>query len=69
METPRKYDAGIKVHAKDKRLNTLSSPYFATVKEIAVAMITAGYSYEDENELGDMAIAVVDKLIEKVGEK
>ncbi|MEM8720155.1 MAG: hypothetical protein AAGE84_12695 [Cyanobacteria bacterium P01_G01_bin.39] len=44
----------------------LLNPYTQTVKEFMLAMIDAGYNYEDNNELCIMAIQATDKLIEKI---
>ena len=53
----------------DPRIKILQDPYTQTIKEFAIAMIQAGYSYEDNSELLSMAQQATDKLIEKAGKK
>lgn len=53
----------------DQRAKIINNPYTQTVKEFMLAMITAGYTYEDNDELTTMAIQATDRLIEKAGEK
>ncbi|MEM7756544.1 MAG: hypothetical protein AAF298_00230 [Cyanobacteria bacterium P01_A01_bin.40] len=72
METSNTYRIETPPQAKiyppsDPRLKILNDPYTQTIKEFAIAMIMAGYTYEDNNELILMAQQATDKLIERRG--
>lgn len=67
METPTKYKTDKR--SPGFRRQVLKSDYFEAVKDI-VCSLTLGYeSYASDEELCDRAIAITDKLIERVGEK
>ena len=52
-----------------KRRLVLSNIYTQTVKELMIAMIGAGYAYDDFQQLCQTAMEATDALIEKTGEE
>lgn len=51
------------------REKILSHRYTQTVKEFMVAMVVGRYTYEDEADLANTAIALTDNLVKEVREK
>lgn len=68
METSKVYKVRPPINipsiAADQRTKILNHPYTKTVKEFMLSMIAAGQSYEDEEDLCNMALDATDKLIE-----
>jgi hypothetical protein len=71
MESSSKYHVEPKpiYPAVSKEEKIMQSAYFLHARSLIEAALIGGYGAEDAEELVDGAIALMDKLIEKVGEK
>lgn len=69
METPTRYQAGESPDKYVPRQMILRTQYFEAVKDIVCSLTLGCESYASDEELCDRAMAIADKLIEKVGEK
>ena len=67
METPTPYRIANKPD-KDSKRRIILDPYFQTVKDIACSLLV-GDEYYPTDQICDEAIAIADRLIERVGEK
>jgi hypothetical protein len=75
METPVKYDAlanplgqvDSPIYPEDKRRRVLESAYFQAIANTLNSLLLGYKSFSSDEEVIERAIAITDKLIEKVG--